>query len=102
MTVITIEEIWDNDTLTLSVDGNIDVHSSDEFTNAVICSFQKTNSLVIDMEKVPYVSSAGLRAFVLGKKTADSKGASFSLVNVSEEVKTIFHTTGFDKILKYD
>lgn len=99
---MTIEEIREGDVLRLSVDGNIDVHSSDEFTNAVIRSFQKTNSLVIDMEKVPYVSSAGLRAFMLGQKTASSKGAGFSLINVRDEVKTVFHTTGFDKVLKYD
>lgn len=99
---MTIEEIREGDVLRLSVDGNIDVHSSDEFTNTVIRSFQKTNSLVIDMEKVPYVSSAGLRAFMLGQKTAGSKGAGFSLINVRDEVKTVFHTTGFDKVLKYD
>ncbi len=99
---MTIEEIRENDTLRLSINGNIDVHSSEEFTNTVLRSFQKTKSLVIDMENVSYISSAGLRAFILGQKTASSKGAEFSLINVRDEVKEIFHTTGFDKVLKYD
>lgn len=99
---MTIEEIRENDTIRLSIEGNIDTHSSTEFTNTIIRSFQKTKSLVIDMEKVSYVTSAGLRAFILGQKTAASKGAEFTLINVGDEIKAIFHTTGFDKILKYD
>ena len=98
---MTIEEKKEGETLTLIPNGNIDVHSSDEFTQTLIRSFQKSRALVVDMESVAYVSSAGLRAFILGQKTANSKGADLSLINVQDTVKDIFHTTGFDKLLKY-
>ncbi len=97
---MTIEEFSEENYLRLSIEGKIDANSSQEFTNAILSSLQKTNSLVIDMENVVYLSSAGLRAFVLGQKTATSKGAGFSLINVQDPVKDIFRTTGFDKILK--
>ncbi len=97
---MTIEEFSEENYLRLSIEGKIDANSSQEFTNAILSSLQKTNSLVIDMENVVYLSSAGLRAFVLGQKTAMAKGAGFSLINVQDPVKDIFRTTGFDKILK--
>ncbi len=97
---MTIEEFSEENYLRLSIEGKIDANSSQEFTNAILSSLQKTNSLVIDMENVIYLSSAGLRAFVLGQKTAMAKGAGFSLINVQDPVKDIFRTTGFDKILK--
>ena len=98
---MTIDEHKEGDSLVLVLNGKVDVHSSDELTNVILRSFQKTNSLVIDMKDVPYVSSAGLRAFMLGQKTAMTKGAEFSLINVQDELKSIFHMTGFDKLLKY-
>ncbi len=96
---MTIEEIKTDDGLTLAVNGKIDTRTSDEFANVIIHSFQKTNALTVDMSEVTYLSSAGLRAFMLGQKTASSKGASFKLINVQNEVKEIFHLTGFEKIL---
>ena len=100
-TCMTIEEYKEGDSLVLALNGKIDVNSSDELTNVILRSFQKTDSLVLDMKDVIYVSSAGLRAFILGQRTAASKGSGFSLINVRDEIKAIFHTTGFDKLLKY-
>ncbi|MBQ7724784.1 MAG: STAS domain-containing protein [Lachnospiraceae bacterium] len=97
---MTIEEFEEENYLRLSVDGKIDANSCQEFTNAILSALQRTNSLIIDMENVTYLSSAGLRTFILGQKTAQSKGSVFSLINVQDPVMGIFHTTGFDKILK--
>ncbi len=98
---MTIDEHKEGDSLVLVLNGKVDVHSSDELTNVILRSFQKTDSLVLDMKDVIYVSSAGLRAFMLGQRTAASKGSGFSLINVRDEIKAIFRTTGFDKLLKY-
>ena len=98
---MTVEEIREGENLTLIPNGNIDVHTSDEFTQTILKSFQKAKVIVVDMKEVSYVSSAGLRAFILGQKTANSKGAQLSLINVQDMVKDIFRTTGFDKLLKY-
>ena len=97
---MTIQETADENRIRLSVEGKIDTISSQEFTNTVMNALQRTSSLVIDMEKVVYLSSAGLRAFALGQKTATAKGIGFSLINVPDVVMSIFSTTGFDKILK--
>ena len=45
------------------------------------------------------MSSAGLRAILLGQKTAVSKGGSLKLIHVQEAVMSVFRITGFDKLL---
>ena len=66
---MTIEEIKGEDRLQLNVEGKIDTLTSGEFQNVVLKSFQKDKNIVINMEKVDYISSAGLRALILGQKT---------------------------------
>lgn len=94
-----IEEIVSEGVVQLDIEGKIDSLSSSDFQNAVLKSFQKSNSIVINMEKVSYISSAALRALTLGHKTALSKGGKMTLINVQPAVMDVFHTTGFDKML---
>ena len=54
---------------------------------------------VVAFGKVAYVSSAGLRALLIGQKTANSKGGSMTLTNVQEAVAQVFEMSGFSGIL---
>lgn len=94
-----IEEIQSEGSLQLNVEGKIDSLSSKDFQDAVLKSFQKSNKIIINMEKVPYISSAALRALTLGQKTAESKGGNMIVMNVQPGVMDVFRTTGFDKLL---
>ena len=94
-----IEEIRGEGSLQINVEGKIDSIASKDFQDAVLGSFQKSNNIVINLEKTPYISSAVLRALTLGQKTAESKGGKMTLINVQPAVMDIFKTTGFDKIL---
>ena len=96
---MTIEEIKNGDSLQINVEGKIDTLTSPEFQDAVLKSFQKGDNIVINFEKVPYISSAGLRALILGQRTAASRGGQFTLINVQPGVQSVFSETGFDKIL---
>lgn len=85
--------------VTLVVDGRVDTNTSPELQKAILEAFQSAKSLSVDLEKVVYVSSAGLRAFLLGQKTAASKGATFELLHVAPTVKAVLDSVGFSKIL---
>ena len=84
---------------TLAVEGRIDATNSKELQDAIISSFQATKNLVIDFEKVAYVASAGLRALLLGHKTAVSKSGVMKLVHVNDDVMEVFRMTGFQSAL---
>ena len=94
-----IEAVEEGNSLRLNIEGKIDTLTSREFQDTVLNSFRKYSDVTVNMEGVPYVSSAGLRVFLIGQKTAASKGGSFSILNVDQSVMDVFKATGFDKVL---
>lgn len=96
---MTITKLQEVDGVTLLVDGRVDTNTSPELQKAILESFQSTKKLTLDLEKVVYISSAGLRALLLGQKTASSKGAVMELLHVAPTVKSVLDSVGFSKIL---
>lgn len=94
------EEINSGDELQLNVQGKIDATSAGEFQNSVLRAFIKSKNIVINLEQVPYMSSAGLRALVLGTKTAQAKGGSLIVINVQPAVMEVFRYSGMNKIVE--
>lgn len=94
-----IEEIFSGDTVQLNIEGKIDSLASKEFQDAVLKSFQKSNTLILNLEKTEYISSAAFRALTLGHKTALSKGGRMTLINVQPAVEDVLVTMGFNKML---
>lgn len=86
----------------LIVEGRVDTNTSPQLQSAILSAFQKNKDVVVDFLNVPYISSAGLRALLIGHKTASSKGGSMKLTNVSDAVMDILGMTGFSKILKIE
>ncbi len=58
------------------------------------------NLVVLDLEKLSYINSAGLRSILIVAKTLQAKNARFVLCSLSDSVKEIFKTAGFDKIIE--
>ena len=90
--------IKDNEAL-LQIDGRVDTNTSPQLQSAILNAFQRSSRLVLDFAKVPYISSAGLRALLIGQKTAHSKRAVMELIHVSPTVMTILQSVGFADIL---
>ena len=96
---MTITKVQDGDTVTLQIDGRVDTNTSPELQKAILEAFQSAKNLHLDLAKVAYVSSAGLRALLIGQKTAASKGGAMELLNVAPTVKAVLDSVGFSKIL---
>ena len=94
-----VREVKEGDSLVLQVEGRVDTNTSPELQDKILKSFQKTTDLRLDLEKTAYISSAGLRALLLGHKTARAKGGTLTIINVLPAVKEIFDVTGFSDIL---
>ena len=96
---MTINKAINGDSVTLAVEGRVDTATSPALQAAILEAFQGAKNLTLDFEKGPYISSAGLRALLIGQKTATSKGGSMELIHVSEMVMSILDTVGFTDIL---
>ena len=55
--------------------------------------------MVIDMEKLQYVSSAGIRQLVAIYKKMNGQ---LVIKNTSEELMDIFHITGIDRMIRFE
>ena len=86
----------------LIVEGRVDTNTSPQLQQAILSAFQKSKDVVVDFLNVPYISSAGLRALLIGQKTATSKCGSMKVTNVSDVVMNILELSGFAKILKIE
>lgn len=89
----------ENGRLTVSVNGRIDTNTSPQLQTELLEAFQHSSSILLDLEKVAYISSAGLRVLLIAQKTAASKKAVFELANVAPEVMNVLDSVGFSDIL---
>ncbi len=89
-----------DDILSAAVDGRIDGSNVVEFEEAVRAAIQDSDRAVImDFEKLAYISSAGLRAILLTAKSLQGRNAKLMLCSLSERINEVFEISGFDKIL---
>ena len=64
-----VTEDRDGDTLILALDGRLDSTTSPEFEKKIVGAIRDNQKhIVIDMGGVEYISSAGLRAVLIGAK----------------------------------
>lgn len=96
------ENVSSDNVLTLIPEGNMDTVTSPEFQAALLKGLQKCDNVILDFAGVSYISSAGLRALMIGQKTATAKGGSMKIKNVNEAVMKVFILTNFDKALQIE
>ena len=65
-----------------------------EFLNAV------PEPRIIDLARLEYVASSGLRVFLLTQKRVRAAGSGLKLINVSAPIHDIFRYAGFDRIIE--
>lgn len=90
--------------LVIAVDGRLDTTTASDFeTQFLELLANKQMNVLVDLNGVEYMSSAGLRSILsLGKKVK-SEGRSMSFCNLQGMVKEVFEVSGFTSIFSvYD
>ncbi len=93
---VTLER--NDDIKIISLDGQLDVSTSDNTRDEIIALLDK-KPVIVSMAKCTYVSSSGLRALLMIAKTAKSKGTKVIYAEPIEEVVDVLKMTGFIKML---
>ena len=89
----------DLDTLVLI--GRLDTVTAPELEAELEKILPNTNALVLDMEKLEYISSAGLRVILKAQKAMNTKGT-MKLIHVGESIMEVFDITGFSDFLNIE
>jgi anti-sigma B factor antagonist len=91
---ITQEQV--QSTIVLHVAGAVDSNSAPELQAALLRATEAPSGTVeIDVAKVSYMSSAGLRALLLAAKALQKRGERLSLSNVPPQIQNVLNLTGF-------
>lgn len=91
-------------TLIASVEGRVDGSNARKFHTTLEESISRDDDrVVLDLEKLRYLSSAGLRVILMTAKMLQGRKAKFAVCGLSASIKEVFEISGFDKIISvYD
>lgn len=87
-----------NDNNRIALVGRLDNNTAPELEKELEEILETASKLVIDMENLEYISSAGLRVILKAQKALAQKEG-LKLVNVSDLVREVFDITGFTEFL---
>jgi anti-sigma B factor antagonist len=84
----------------VTVEGRIDANTAAEFGKAISALIESGDAkLVLDLEDLEYISSAGLREFLKAAKTLKAKSGKFAVCGLRDYVREVFDMSGFDTII---
>ena len=95
---MTIEIIKNENESSIEVEGRLDTNTAPTLEKTINENTEDNNNLVLDLKKLEYISSAGLRVLLSAQKKMNKNG-SMKVKNVSEAVMAVFEMTGFADIL---
>ena len=82
----------------IEIVGRLDTTTAPKLDKTINEDIAGTKNLVLDLKKLEYISSAGLRVLLSAQKKMQKIG-SMKVINVCEEVMEVFEMTGFADIL---
>ncbi len=88
----------DGEHLVVKLEGKLDLNTSDGVQKELLDNMAGVTSLVLDLEKLTYISSAGIRVLITVYKMLEDIGGKLSVINVDEDVYDILEVSGFTDI----
>jgi anti-anti-sigma factor len=87
----------------LIAEGRLDFNAAAAFqlqvTQALSGAGKAPSALIIDCAGLEYVSSAGLRVFLLAARSAQRAGIAFAVCSLSQPVREVFDLSGFSRVM---
>jgi anti-anti-sigma factor len=89
-----------DNTLVVCVEGRLDTLSANEFRTRIEELLEQGGiKIVLDFEKLQYVSSAGLRSILIGAKKAKTSGGGLCCCTLQPLVCQVFEVSEFSKVI---
>ncbi len=87
-------------TLVLHVVGSVDGNTASQLQEPLLRAAEDPKSAVqIDLAKVPFMSSAGLRVLLLAAKALQKRSERLQLVNVPPHIYNVLNIAGFTSFI---
>ncbi len=96
--MLNIIKTGEGEKLTVALEGRLDTTTAPQLEAELKGALDGVSDLVMDFDKLEYISSAGLRVLLATQKVMNQQGK-MVLHNVGEVIHEIFEVTGFTDIL---
>lgn len=92
----------DSDCAVIHLDGAVDAHTAPQFEQAVQTVIDEgQHNIIVDCEKLSYISSAGLGVFMGFIEEVRDEGGDIKICGLTEKVKQPFEILGFDALFDF-
>ena len=82
----------------IHVNGRLDTITAGDFESKILSHILPKVRLVIDCSSLDYISSTGLRVFLVAQKKVSETGGKLKLCSLQPNIKEIFDISGFSSI----
>ena len=96
--MLNINKKSENGALTVALEGRLDTTSAPQLEGELKGALDGVTALVLDLEGLEYISSAGLRVLLSAQKLMNKQGE-MTITHVNDVIMEIFDVTGFTDIL---
>ena len=96
---MTVEMQKDSEVLNVKIAGSLDIKTAPELRKQLQGELQDVNSIIFDLEKTDYTSSAGLRVLLEAFQVIHKKGGTMTMKNVNDTFYDILQISGFTEFL---
>lgn len=87
--------------ITAVFDGRLDTIAAQQIEETVTPLLEHADrTIILDCEKMPFISSSGLRIFLKIRKEVAAKGGQMFLRNVNDDVMQVFKMTKLDGVFE--
>ena len=88
----------EKDLIKISLDGDLDAYSSDEFKEAVLKKVSSSKDILINAKKLNFTDSTGLGSLISIYNTTKEQDKNISIEEIKPNVKQIFEITELSKL----
>ncbi len=91
-----MQEIAAGRVTVLAIKGRVDSSNAIELSNRLRALYASPGRLLLlDLQEIDYITSAGFRSLLIGRRYASSSGGAFALCSLSPKVRDLFDMGGF-------
>ncbi len=100
--MLQVNDSREGEAVVLNLIGRLDSATAGDLEFACEPHVSGPTHLLLDMEGIQYVSSAGLRVFLMVAKKLQKTGGELVLCGMSAGVREVFDIAGFSRIFKIE
>ena len=83
----------------VSVTGRVDHTNSTQFLDNLSAHAEEAGGMVVDLSRLDFITSAGLRALLMAHRTIAAKDGRMAVAGVTGSVREVFRISKFDALL---